>query len=250
MAGLGYKIRKNLEVFGPYYVRILLASIMLMVIGSIIFTIGLHIINYRLALPFLGEQQLSEYTIYYPAGHYVRQLTLTGGERSTDCEFSLKSHGFIMISAKVNTRDNTAVLKIVDTRTELQVDEVIVYQATSNYKIELSPGSYRIDIETNPILGLGNMTLDVRIYASREKIEFILARWLQILGLVFMGLGLVIFVLSYEIARKEVEAAYMIPPKQVREMLARESYLRILASHTTHDVEPDVFGSEEEEEEE
>ncbi len=244
--GLGYKIKKNLEVFGPYYIRILIASILLMVVGSIIFTIGLHMVNYRLALPFFNIGELSSYTVYYPADHIIEHPTLLGGTIILDKEIRLGSRGIAIINAEVYTRDYTAVIVIRDSKTDALINSVVVHKKLDNYNLTLYPGTYKVYIHTDPILGLGNMTIDIKVYASREKVELIIARWLQILGLIFMGLGLVVFGLSYELARREAEADYMVPPKEIREVIARESYIRLLSSKTRYSP-PKEFEVEEEE---
>ncbi len=260
MGGLAYKIRKNLEVFGPFYMRILVASIVLMVSGLVMFSFGMHILGYKIAflpdIPVLGYT--SEYYIYYYQIDYISsQHFFMGAANSPEqwqiTSFEVENPGKVEAYVEINRSLVGAelYLVIVSETTGAVIENIRVpTESPGEHRVsaEIPPGRYTIILE-NWGKSSGYVSVGIRILATTEKPVLKVAKWLQGVGLAFMGLGLVVFILSYEIARREAEVSYMVAPKEFRELIARESYLRLLSSDVTRPP-PEYLIEEEVEEEE
>ncbi len=238
MASIRYKIKKNLEVLGPFYMRALVASILLMVFGLILFGTGLYILGYKIAflpnIPFIGYE-VKQYIVYYRSDYISDVVPLVSSEayftsievksrsvlilRVLEIPSSLAGHDLYMDIVREGSGE---LVKSVKIPTNPAGEHIV--------KVEIDPGRYDIYFHTNAVKA-AYISVSLEVLASTESSQLIIAKWFQGVGLILSGLGLLTFIISYEIARREAEVAYMVAPKEFREMIARESYLRLLTSN-------------------
>ncbi len=228
MGGFGYKFKKHMETFGPFYIRVLLGSILLMGIGLLLFFVGYTLVGNKVLLFGNGEHV---YNVYVFADMGRKEAVLISGTRRNLFTVNMERNGIIVMSITTAPQNISVIIYVVDTNSG---KEVYHYepgpgtQPAHSLRIELGAGVYTVYVYAPPGSN-GNIIVDYKVYYASENPNYVVSRWLQYLGMGLSGMGLVTLILSYEIARKEAEAAYLVPPKEFREMIAEQSYLRLSA---------------------
>ncbi len=249
MAGIKYKFKKHMETFGPFYIRVLLGSILLMSIGMLLFFVGFYLVGNRVVV--MGGSS-EAYNVYvYVTGDRGTAL-LAGGGRIQIFSVTMEKKGIVVVNIATNPPRLPITFVVKDS---VSGREVYRYQpapgaeSSASLRVELDPGRYDFYVSAPQGLG-GQVVADYKIYYVTENPNYVISQWLQVLGLILSGIGLLTLVLSYEIARREAEAEYMVPPKAFREMIAEQSYLRLSTRTANIRDEEIVFHEEYGEEEE
>lgn len=238
------KLKEFILSLGPFYLRVVIGSIILMMIGLILFSIGYYVIGHGVVL-LPGRQYV--YSSYHESIEYVpstvETIPITLSSIPTDLAIvELKSPGYINI--ELSTPEYISVrFDIIDRSTNQLVYAVVIDSGEKTVIPIYQPGEYRITalLSSSPSIYVIPATVKVEVFIAKEATPIIIARWFQLTGLSFLGIGFLILLFSYRIATKTAEAEYYIPPSELREEIASQSYLRIFT--------PRILGEEEEEEE-
>ncbi len=238
------KVREFVIALGPLYLRVLIGSIVLMMVGLLMFSIGYYVLGNGIML--IPGRQYS-YSSYISSIEYVVSdvktfsLTLTTVPEIVG-EFELRTPGYLSIDISSIEPDIAVQFDITDSSHNL-IYSVIVRNGEHVSLPIYSPGTYRVTarLASTQYLYMSNVNVKIEVFSMREASSIIIARWFQLIGLTLIGIGFLILLFSYRIAVKTAEAEYYIPPKELREEIASESYIKIFT--------PRILGEEEEEEE-
>jgi len=238
------KLQEFILSLGPFYLRVVVGSIVLMMIGLVLFSVGYYVIGHGVVL-LPGRQYV--YSSYYESIEYVPSTieTIPASLSTVPTDITvvdLKSPGYINI--ELSSSEYISVrFDIIDRSTNQLVYAVVIDSGEKTVIPIYNPGEYRItaSLSSGPTIYVIPANIRVEVFIAKEATPIIVARWFQLTGLSLLGIGFLILLFSYRIATKTAEAEYYIPPSELREEIASQSYLRIFT--------PRILGEEEEEEE-
>ncbi len=237
------RIRGFVIALGPIYLRVLLGSIVLMMIGLLMFSVGYYVLGNGIML--IPGRQYEDTRLVNSVEYVVSDVKTFSIPLVTSptelYEFNLKSPGYLSIDISSLETDTAVQFDIIDASSNSLVYSVVVHSGERVSLPIYSPGTYKINVRlaTAPYLYIGNVNIKVEVFSIRESSTIIIARWFQMMGLTLIGLGFLVLLFSYKIAVKTAEVEYYIPPEELREEIASESYIRIFS--------PRILGEEEEE---
>ncbi len=211
-------LRRYFLAYGPLYVKVVISSLILMIIGATIFQVGIYYVGVNFVLP---PQKLFQplpppYSTYVLSDMATYKMNLTG--LLEICRYKFDTSGYISIDI---TGPSDALIEVTldDLSTGKTLYSLITHGGeTITIPIE-KPGSYAINMK--PLnRGIVEVSIVISYYTLREKPEAIFAKWLQAMGLLIFGIGFLVFLASPLVAAKYAESAYSLAPKEIREELA------------------------------
>jgi uncharacterized protein YjeT (DUF2065 family) len=236
--GIIDKMQEFILAMGPHYVRIIAGSLVIMIIGATLFFIGYAYIGFHIVLfPSMI------YTYYPYMNTYEYRVSLSEVKNvflgNTPIEIDsvrFRSPGYLILEIVSSCYTCSIRINIIDTSTGRLVYSIVFY-GSGNSTIPITrTGTYRIEgyIESTSISSTVAV-VNIKAIIMREKSNIIISRWLQAVGLAIVFIGLLIFIFAPRIARKSIETTYMMPPREIREDLARMSYLKIFEERETEE---------------
>ena len=221
-------LKRYFVAYGPLYVRIIISSLILMIIGTTMFQVGINYIGVNFVLPpeKLFQPLPPPYSTYVLSDVSSRVVNVTVEEDLGTYTFQTPGYFSLTIKVQGASLARVKVYRVSTTSyaSEASSESKPIYVLTTLSGETLTipineKGQYRVVIEN---IGSNMITVNYKllIYTLREKPEALIAKWLQALGLVLFGIGFLVFLLSPIIAAKYAESAYRLAPKEIREELA------------------------------
>jgi hypothetical protein len=213
-------LKRYFLAYGALYVKVVVSSLILMIIGATLFQVGIYYIGENFVIPpdRFFQPLPPPYSKYILADMYPKITKLSSEEEILS--FNTIFPGYLAVNIKseqealikirlVDLNKNNAVY-IILTRTGETV--VIPFNKPGKYALYMAPaGSQTTGVYLN---------IMVSIYYLRENPDAVIAKWLQGLGVLIYIIGLIVFFLSPVIASKYAETAYNLVPREIREELA------------------------------
>lgn len=218
-------LRRYFLAYGPLYVKVIVSSLILMIIGAAMLQIGIYYVNANFIFPptKLFQPLPPPYSTYKLSDVITYRTNISGYIEIS--RYSFKTPGYISIDLKI---PSNALIEIAltETSTEQTLYGIIV-QGSRKITIPIEKqGSYAINMKplNTPIV---EATIVISYYILSEKPEAIFAKWLQALGLTLFSIGFLVFLASPIVAAKYAESAYNLTPKEIREELANLGIARL-----------------------
>jgi len=231
--------RRFIIAYGTIYIRVVVSSLVLMIIGATMLQVGVLYLGVNLVTPptrFL-EPLPPPHSVYVLVDYrpHVINLTLhssTAYNSSTLraielCDHAFAMPGYVVLSVKMLRGSPVITVNVYETKSsESQLVYKNVIQGSETVVIPVpKKGSYKLELLVRATES-SLVDVKVEVYEMREKPDALIAKWLQGTGSAIFLVGVLILILSPIIARKYAEATYMIVPEKVAEKLAGYGIIR------------------------
>jgi len=222
--------------YGSQYLKVVLGSLFIMIIGLTIFYMGYESLgNYVSIYPFerlftAAPQPYSEYN------EIINEADTTNLKGSVEiASFEIQGPGYMEVLVQstsptslwldISHRDPSLKIGPLTIQEPPESIESLYISTGKTYRIPLKEiGSYKILIRSTEEIPV---TVSIRVVALKDKLETIMAKWMQGLGSLMFFIGVVMFILSPLVAARHAHSTYLIAPKEFRDALAEAGIVRV-----------------------